>query len=101
MRPVARLGDKTTGTCTAHIIPIDVGGTIITGSPDTLVNGLPIARHGDEVEADCGHKSVIVTADLSTPVNGEPGTARLGDSVGDGPYTATIITASEDTFVRG
>jgi uncharacterized Zn-binding protein involved in type VI secretion len=101
MRAVARLGDKTFGTCTAHVVPISIGGTIITGSADTLVNGLPIARLGDQVLTDCGHTSVIVTADSSTPVNSKPGTARLGDSVGDGPYTATIITASKDTFVRG
>lgn len=92
----ARKGDRTHGTCSAHTTPITVGGTITKGSPDVRVNGMPAARVGDEVTADCGHKSQIISGNTTVLINGKP-SARVGDSVGSGPYVATIISGSPDT----
>lgn len=94
-RGVARLGDKTFGTCSAHTTPITVGGIIITASPTVTANNRAAARLGDLVQADCGHISRIITSSSSVDSN-QRGIARLGDKVGAGPYDATIITASTD-----
>lgn len=98
MKGLARLGDKTFGTCSEHPTPIEVGGTIISTSGDTSSNSRTLARLGDTVQADCGHTSVIITASGTNESNTHNGVARLGDLVGSGPYSATIITASGDIF---
>lgn len=100
MKGVARLSDRTFGTCSAHPTPISVGGKIITASGNTYANNRAVARLGDTVQADCGHTSLIITASPNVDDNSHSGTARLGDSVGAGPYSATIITASGDTFAN-
>lgn len=94
---IARVGDRTTGTCYCHPVPINVDGTIITGSTDTFVDNLPVARLGDVVKADCGHTGTIVTSSSSVFCN-NLGVARLGDQT-SGCYESTIITASTDTFL--
>tara|TARA_B110000305_G_C19328440_1_gene582685 strand:+ start:853 stop:1167 length:315 start_codon:yes stop_codon:yes gene_type:complete len=97
-KPVARLGDKTHGTCyhPIHVPPLVTGGTIITGSPDDLTNNKLTARLGDLVLTDCGHHGQIVTASPTVLANSIP-VARLGDKVANkAPYIATIITASPD-----
>lgn len=96
MRGLARVGDRTIGTCVCHDTPITVGGTIVMGSPDTFTNNLPQARLGDTVRADCGHTGKIVTASPTVFAN-YLGVARLGDQT-SGCYNATIVTASPDTF---
>jgi uncharacterized Zn-binding protein involved in type VI secretion len=102
-RGVARLGDRTTGTCSdpVHTIPITTGGTIITASSNVSANNRKVARLGDTVQTDCGHTSLIITASPNVDSNSKLGVARLGDKVGAGPYDATIITASGDTFANG
>lgn len=95
---VARVGDKTVGKCHCHIVTIDVEGTIITGSPDRILDGRPVARLGDIIKADCGHTCKIITASSSVITNGR-GTARLGDKGGDDCYECTIVTASTDDFI--
>lgn len=101
-RPAARLNDKTIGTCfhPSHTIPIRVAGRIITASSDVIVNNRPLARHNDLVRSDCGHISRIITDAGAHNVNGKIGTARLNDRVGNGPYIATIITASPNVNER-
>jgi len=95
-RPTARLNDKTFGTCfhPVHVPPLVTGGRIITASSDIVVNGRPLARHGDKVRADCGHISEIITDTGRNKPNADKGTARLFDKVGNGPYIAKIVTAS-------
>jgi len=95
-RGTARLNDRTFGTCSAHPTPIQVGGTIVTASPDTKINNRGVARINDIVRTDCGHTSKIITGSGTVKVNGRLH-ARLNDDVGNGPYTAKIITASGDT----
>ena len=100
-RPIARLNDRTDGTCShsSHPVPIRVGGTITTASDDMSVNNQGIARLHDQVTTDCGHVSYIITASENTGVNNRPA-ARLHDRVGRGPYSATIITASGDSIIN-
>ena len=92
-RGVARLGDSTHGMCKIHKKKFK--GTIISASPDTTCNGRGVARLGDTVLSDCGHKGTIISASPDTTCNGR-GVARLGDNTG-GDYIATIISASPDT----
>ena len=97
-RGIARLGDRTHGTCyhPVHVPPLVTGGTIITGSPDDLTNEKLTARLTDKVLTDCGHTAEIITGSPSVITNDKL-TARLGDKVDNGaPYKATIITASPD-----
>jgi uncharacterized Zn-binding protein involved in type VI secretion len=96
--PIARIGDRTQGTCYAHPVPISTGGTIISGSQITQDQNLPIARLDDAVLTDCGHTDYINSA--SGTVDGEfKRIARLTDTVGrDGVYKATIISASPVTY---
>lgn len=97
-RALARLGDRTWGTCRdpSHQQPITIGGQIISASPDSSINNRGAARLGDLVQSDCGHISRIITCDPEIASNGR-GQARLGDRVGEGPYDAIIITGSADT----
>jgi uncharacterized Zn-binding protein involved in type VI secretion len=80
-RPQTRLGD-----ISSH------GGTVITGSISTVVNGRPAARMCDlHVCPIPGHGvTPIVTGSLNTAADGRPN-ARLGDIAGCG---AVIVTGS-------
>lgn len=80
-RPQARLGDTS-----SH------GGTVITGSITTIVNGRPVARMGDlHVCPIPGHGvTPIVSGSLDTATDGRPN-ARVGDTAGCG---AVIVTGS-------
>lgn len=63
----------TVGAKTSH------GGTVITGSPHTTHNGIPVARKGDQVMCKkCKKMTVIVSGDASFIVDGAP-IARGGD----------------------
>lgn len=93
-RGIARVGDRTLGSCSIDGGPI--GGTIVSGSPDTITNSRLEARLGDTVIADCGHTGTISSASSTIITNGQD-TARLGDSV-SGTYSATIVSASSDVI---
>lgn len=101
-RGVARLGDRTIGTCndSSHDEPqTNMGGKIITARTDVKTNNRGTARLGDTVLTDCGHTSKIITASATVETGGRSfKVARLGDKVGDGPYDAVIITSSSDVF---
>lgn len=107
MRPVARLGDMTIGTCRVH--GNGIIGIIIGGSLTSFTNGRPTARIGDSVFCRCGHTAKIVTGTIEHQhSNIKIVTARLGDIVQSisytgviGPYTGVIITASLDTLTAG
>lgn len=92
MQPVARLGDRTMGSCSVH--GSGIGGTISSASSTITVNNIPAARLGDTVDADCGHVATIISAGMNTDPNNKGGIARLNDQVGNSPYTATIVSAS-------
>lgn len=93
---VARIGDRTTGTCFCHVVPIGVGGTIVSGSPNVNANARPVARFGDTIVADCGHTATIITSSAVDYAN-SLGIARVGDQ-GTGCYVCTIITGSPNVY---
>lgn len=63
----------TVGATTTH------GGKVISGSPHTTHNGIPISRKGDKVICKkCKKVTTILTGDASFIVNGAP-IARAGD----------------------
>lgn len=83
-RPQARFGDVS-----SH------GGTIITGSLTTIINGRPAARMGDMHVCPIPYHGVtpIVTGSLKTTTDGRPN-ARMGDIAGCG---AVIVGGSLNT----
>lgn len=93
MKPLARKGDKTVGTCKIHG---PQSGRIITGKPTVKVNGSIVATIGDTVQANCGHTGTIVTGNM-TDINVSAPAARLGDSF-TGVYSGTIVQGSPNTF---
>lgn len=95
MRGVARLGDRTLGSCIIH--GPGIGGSIITASSDVVCNDYGVARLNDVVQADCACIAYIITACSTVQVN-DRGCARLNDSVGNSSYNASIISASADVF---
>jgi uncharacterized Zn-binding protein involved in type VI secretion len=99
MPGIARVTDRTHGTCYGHKNPISVGGTIITGDAKTRADSLSVARIGDTVLADCGHTGTIISGSGSV-FSSSISISRLGDSV-TGTYVATIISASGTTFSDG
>lgn len=63
----------TVGAKTTH------GGTVITGSPHTMHDGIPVARKGDKVICKkCKKLTTIVTGDPAFIIDGAP-IARDGD----------------------
>lgn len=93
MRGVARLGDRTIGSCAVH--GPNVGGTIISASPDVFANDKGVARLADTVRADCGHTALVITC-AATCVANNRGIARLNDLVKGSEYSGQIISASMD-----
>ena len=80
----------TVGAKTSH------GGTVITGSPHTTHNGIPISRKGDKVICKkCKKVTTIVSGDASFIVDGAP-IARGGDVTSCG---AKLI-ASQQSFAE-
>ncbi|GAA0307327.1 PAAR domain-containing protein [Psychrobacter aestuarii] len=80
----------TVGAKTSH------GGTVITGSPHTTHNGIPIARIGDKVICKkCKKITTIVSGDPAFVVDGAP-IARGGDATSCG---AKLI-ATQQSFME-
>jgi len=76
--PVCRIGDLGIGTCTAHIIPVPINVTILTGSPTVIAVGMPVATIGSIGLCSCGHMSVALIG-ASTVIATALGVHRLGD----------------------
>lgn len=76
----------TVGATTSH------GGKVITGSPHSTHNGIPISRRGDKVICKkCKKLTTILTGDSSFIVDGAP-IARAGDVTSCG---ATLIAVQQ------
>lgn len=74
----------TVGAKTTH------GGTVITGSPHTTHNGIPVARKGDKVVCKkCKKVVTILTGDSTFIVDGQP-IARHGDITSCGSKLISI-----------
>lgn len=54
MRPAARIGDLAICFCPGFPCGICPPGVIVTGSPNTFVENLPVARIGDIATNCCG-----------------------------------------------
>jgi uncharacterized Zn-binding protein involved in type VI secretion len=85
MPAVIRIGD-----------PGSHGGSVTTGSPDTTVNGLAVARVGDTYDCPDHGPNPIVTGSPDTTVNGLA-VARVGDTTACG---ATLQGGSPDVEVN-
>lgn len=93
MLAVSRMTDLFSGTCYCHPTPIQVTGTIVTGSSGELVDGLGQARLTDMILASCGHTGYIITC--SSVVKSDTlGIARVGDLVSSSCLSGTILTGS-------
>lgn len=80
--PAARLGDM--HTCPAYDgKKPHVGGPIIEGSPDVLIEGKPAARVGDKAQCRAGGPDTIVQGVPMVLVNGKPA-AILGSRTAHG-----------------
>jgi uncharacterized Zn-binding protein involved in type VI secretion len=97
MPAVAKIGDLGTPFVTVPIV--------ITGSPDVLVGGRPIARQDDitaSFQKTSGSKIITVTSTILAPagtptvfVNNKP-VAQIGTPMTNG---AKIVTGSESVFI--
>ena len=78
----------TVGAKTSH------GGTVISGSPHTTHNGIPVSRKGDKVICKkCKKVTTILSGDASFIVDGAP-IARAGDVTSCG----SKLIASQQSF---
>lgn len=101
MRGAARLGDQVSGRCFGHAGGPIFKGVIVTASSNVKANDRLIARIGDKVDLECGHKAVIVGSSPDVKTNDRQN-ARFGDTVaGDGVvYQGEIITASSNVKIN-
>ncbi len=81
-RPFILVGDRIT-----H------GGSVVSGSGQTDVNGKPVARIGDRVVCSKHGQTSIVSGDTSVVIDGSP-VARDGDKTACG---ATLIASQSTT----
>jgi uncharacterized Zn-binding protein involved in type VI secretion len=84
MRPIIVVNDATT-----H------GGKVLKGAPDTFIDDLIVARHGDPVSCPIHGLSTIESHDRSVLVDDLP-VARDGDKTTCG---ATLIASQNNTFI--
>lgn len=85
MPKTARLGD-----------PGSHGGTIVTGSPDVILNGKNVARVGDTYACPIHGPNPIVEGSPDDFVNGKK-VARVGDATECG---AVITDGSPDDYTN-
>lgn len=90
---ISRLGDRCRGNCAVHGAQ---SGRIVTASSKHFFNGIPVARVGDRVLADCGHTGTIISA---SPKNFSEtfSVARIGDRF-SGIFSGMIIVGSPNSF---
>lgn len=69
---------------------------MVTGSGDTLTNGIPTARIGDTYDCPIHGPNPIVTGSPDVLVNSR-NVARIGDQTACG---ASLVTGSPDTFAN-
>jgi uncharacterized Zn-binding protein involved in type VI secretion len=93
MSTIAKLGDQCFGIMMypPPIGPVPGTGTIITGDPNNLIDGIPAARIGDTVMFPIG-PAYIMTGAPNEISSGMP-LARLGDVVSGPLVTNGMIIA--------
>ena len=106
MPPVSRVTDMAFNPVDAHYCPAcphPVIGPAISGSPDTLVNGLAVLRIGDPgVHAACCNANmwVCMTGSGTVTVN-DISVCRLGDLTAHCGGVGTLVMGSQDVDVGG
>ena len=80
MSGIARINDTVSGICSSHSSPRSVTGKITTGSIKICCENLSVARVGDLVSFDCGHKGIINSGSDKIFCENIP-VAREGDTV--------------------
>lgn len=89
-KPAARMSDM--HTCPESDGPVPhVGGSILAGSPNVFIGGLPAARVGDPLTC-VGPPDVIAIGSSSVLINGRPA-ARMGDQTGHGGIIVGGLTS--------
>ncbi|MEE9571903.1 MAG: hypothetical protein V3W20_02515 [Candidatus Neomarinimicrobiota bacterium] len=93
MPAAARLTDMWSGICCCHSDPTcrSMGGTIVTGSPNTISGGLSQAGVTGMTIGWCGHTGIIVT--------GSPDC--LANSLGKAVFGSVITGCNIGTIVTG
>ncbi|MFC7520962.1 PAAR domain-containing protein [Xanthomonas populi] len=73
-RPFILVGDR-----------LDHGGSVVTGSAETDVDGKPVARIGDTVVCSVHGQTEIASGDATVMIDGKP-VARHGDKTACGGH---------------
>jgi len=77
---------------------IDMGGFIVTGSPDAISSGKGQAAVGDLTIGWCGHTGIIITGSPNALVNNK-GKATLGSQI-TGCNIGTVITGNPKHLIN-
>lgn len=100
MYGVARVNDIGVGVCTAHVPPVSVVVTLVSGATTVLVNNSSAATSISIGTSSCGHTTTVITYSTTVLAEGS-GVHRLND-VGCLPGgTYTVNTSSTDTLAGG
>jgi uncharacterized Zn-binding protein involved in type VI secretion len=86
MPPAARLGDNHTCPLVDPGPKPHVGGPVVSGAPNVLINGIPAARVGDACVC-VGPPDAITAGSARVIIAGSPA-ARLGDGTAHGGMVA-------------
>lgn len=92
--PIATVGCRFEGSCSA-CDGAWVGGTLISGEPNTSINGNAICATGSIGRGDCGHSTTVVGQSAVVQINGHT-LARVGDPV-QGTINGRITTGVSQT----
>lgn len=103
MTPQSKLADLTIGIgshcdlCCPHVLL----GVRITGSPNTMINGLPVSRLTDFAIHTCPHcvVNMAVTGSQNVNVNSLPA-HRVGDVVFEFCGFGITVTGSQNVFTN-
>lgn len=90
MTTSARVTSIGVGFCVGHSGAIPMIGTVVTGSPNVIINNLAAARVTDIVLGYCGHIGIIVDGFGSIKVNNLT-KARVGSNF-VGIFSGVITT---------
>jgi uncharacterized Zn-binding protein involved in type VI secretion len=98
MPNIARIGDTVVGTCCCHSKPTcrPAQGTITAGAGSVSALGSGIARAGDEVTTNCGHKGVLIGGSSTLLVEGAPA-IRVGDSC-TGCFKGQVVSGAGTVY---
>lgn len=90
----ARIGDM--HSCPAYEgTKPHIGGAIIEGSPDVLIEGKGAARMGDKAVCQAGAPDIVIEGAAMVLVNGKPA-AMLGSKTAHG---GVVVTGASEVLI--